>query len=321
MLNGTDVSYSQGSVNWHHLAPPSSGLRFAFAKATEGTQGMGSVDPTFRDNWPAMREAGLTRGAYHFANPHPTYGTSPEGLRRQARGEVEHFLSTVDGAGGMHHGDLPPTLDWEPQNTEGLNDAQLYDWVGYWVDAMAAEVGVKPIIYTGYFWKDRMAGYDSAFGCPLWLASYTAEPVVPKAWERESWTFWQHGEGSIAGIDRTALLDRFHGSYDQLEALTLGHGSAAHSAAAGHHHDEPGPRHVPAAAPLWHGRVLSEGLHGEDVRRWQEQMRRRGFVHLSVNGHYGPESAESCRWLELYLRLPPSGRVDERVWRATWQAA
>src|SRR4051794_197989 len=86
MLNGTDVSYSQGNVKWHRLAPSSSGLQFAFAKATEGTQGSGSVDPTFRDNWPAMREAGLTRGAYHFANPHPTYGTSPEELRRQARG-------------------------------------------------------------------------------------------------------------------------------------------------------------------------------------------------------------------------------------------
>src|SRR5262249_54534243 len=39
------------------------GVVFAFVKATEGTS---FKDPAFRENWSAMREAGIIRGAYHY---------------------------------------------------------------------------------------------------------------------------------------------------------------------------------------------------------------------------------------------------------------
>ena len=40
-----------------------SGHEFGFAKASEGT---GFTDSSFAHNWPAMRAAGVVRGAYHF---------------------------------------------------------------------------------------------------------------------------------------------------------------------------------------------------------------------------------------------------------------
>jgi hypothetical protein len=49
-------------------------------------------------------------------------------------------------------------------------------------------------------------------------------------------------------------------------------------------------------------------------------MRERGFAALSVDGIFGPACAQSCRWLELYLRRPPTGEVDQALWHATWGA-
>ena len=70
----------------------------------------------------------------------------------------------------------------------------------------------------------------------------------------------------------------------------------------------------------WNGRTLKLGEAGTDVREWQEQMRRRGFLRLSASGVYDAQSAESCRWLQLYLRVPVTGQVDKTLWDATWTA-
>ncbi len=61
---GIDVSHYQGEVDWSLVA--SGDVKFAFAKATEGTH---FTDDRFSRNWRHMQEVGLFRGAYHFARP------------------------------------------------------------------------------------------------------------------------------------------------------------------------------------------------------------------------------------------------------------
>lgn len=334
MLHGIDVSEWQGQLDWRHVRLPGQELSFAFTKSTEGVS---EVDPHFAHNWRGIRDAGLYRGAYHYATPHSTDGGSPGAIRAQAAAEAEHMLREIEAAGGLHDDDLPPALDLEYPTTN-LDGAQLHEWVGAWAETVHHHIAHRPIIYTGGLWKTKLASYTDAFGCPLWLAQY-GPPVVPRAWR--TWTFWQYTDtGHVDGISGSVDLDWFHGDRAQLEALTIGsdahHGDAHHehhepahvepAHAEPAHHEEHTPAHngaprLPAgrAAP-WRGRVLSEGVRGEDVKEWQEQMRRRGFVDLTADGIFGPQSAESCRWLQLYVKEPPTEQVDERLWHATWTA-
>ena len=80
---GIDVSHWQGDIHWPAVADD--GVRFAFMKATDGTD---YVDPTFASNRARARASGLEVGAYHFAKPDRLRrGRPPRGsaLRRRGR--------------------------------------------------------------------------------------------------------------------------------------------------------------------------------------------------------------------------------------------
>src|ERR1700687_2207685 len=61
---GMDVSHWQGAIDWDTVA--SSGIAFAFVKATEGTT---YRDPRFAFNYSEIARVGIFRGAYHFGRP------------------------------------------------------------------------------------------------------------------------------------------------------------------------------------------------------------------------------------------------------------
>ena len=60
-LTGIDVSKWQGQVNWSSVQQ--AGIAFTFVRATYGVS---EIDSSFNDNWQALKNAGITRGAYHF---------------------------------------------------------------------------------------------------------------------------------------------------------------------------------------------------------------------------------------------------------------
>jgi lysozyme len=53
-VQGVDVSHHQGPIDWRALA--GSGVRFAYIKATEGSD---YVDPAFAANWTEAARAGV----------------------------------------------------------------------------------------------------------------------------------------------------------------------------------------------------------------------------------------------------------------------
>src|SRR5438093_9144369 len=63
-LDGIDVSYHQGTVDWQQVG--AAGNRFAFVRATAGTL---TADSAYAANWSGARVAGVPAGSYHFANP------------------------------------------------------------------------------------------------------------------------------------------------------------------------------------------------------------------------------------------------------------
>src|SRR5260221_6953313 len=139
---GIDVSHYQGSVRWHDVA--SSEVRFAFAKASEGSS---AVDSYFSENWRGMQEAGLFRGAYHFGRP----GSDPET-------QAVHFQSVV---GALGFRDLPPVLDLEA--ADGHDGQHVLGWARAFVDKAEQLFGRRLIVYTGQFWRGPLGNPQDAY--------------------------------------------------------------------------------------------------------------------------------------------------------------
>ena len=200
-LDGIDVSYHQGTIDWGQVA--TAGKRFAFVRATAGTL---TADTAYATNRSGARAVGLAVGSYHFANP--------DTAMNDASNEASWFLRNATVASG----DLLPVLDFETAN--GLAPAALTAWAQTWLSQVSAATGVRPIIYTTpNFWATSMADTDwfARNGYPVvWIAHWTAasQPSVPAGrWGGNGWSFWQHSSsGIVPGITGAVDLDRFNGS-------------------------------------------------------------------------------------------------------------
>ena len=200
-VDGIDVSYHQGPINWPQVA--TAGKRFAFVRATAGTL---TADTAYWANRSGARAAGLAVGSYHFANPDPAFN--------DAGNEATWFLRNS----AIASGDLVPVLDFEVAN--GLDPASLTAWAQTWLTQVTAATGVRPIIYTTpKFWSTSMADTDwfarNGYSV-LWIAHWTTapQPSVPAGgWAGHGWSFWQHSSmGAVPGISGPVDLDRFNGS-------------------------------------------------------------------------------------------------------------
>ena len=205
--SGPDVSMYQGDVDWVQVRR--AGHELAIVKATEGRD---FKDPNFGPaRWAALEDARLIRGAYHFARPQPG---------RDPREEAEHFLETVEDAGGFASGDLAPVLDLEW--TKGLSAGELLDWARGFVDAVHDELAIRPIVYTGHFWRETMGDPPENLGCGLWLAAYVRDPRtwIPRAWAEPGLVLWQHTDrGTCPGVSGPCDMNEFRGPRSALDAV------------------------------------------------------------------------------------------------------
>ncbi len=97
-IHGIDVSKYQDVIDWESVKEMNVEgvqLQFAFIKATEGNN---NEDRYFKRNWRKAKDAGITRGAYHFFI-----------ATKSGKTQAENFIKTVD----LQPGDLPPVLDVE----------------------------------------------------------------------------------------------------------------------------------------------------------------------------------------------------------------
>ncbi len=196
---GIDISHFQGTVDWAKVK--SAGSAFAFTKATEG---LNTVDAMFSTNWPAMKEAGLLRGAYHFFH-----------ASEDATDQANHFMQIVQ----LEPGDLPPVLDLESGGLDGQSGSTLVEGAATWLGLVQQQTGFTPMIYVSPSFANEYL--ESKFGAyPLWVAEYgVSEPKTTNGWE--TWTFWQHSQsGTMSGVNGSVDLDTFNGSMAKLRAFT-----------------------------------------------------------------------------------------------------
>lgn len=195
---GIDVSAHSGQVDWTKVI--GEGYGFAFVKATEGVD---FKDSAFDDNWPAMKAAGMIRGAYHF------YVTEDD-----PTAQANFFIANVT----LEPGDLAPVVDVEVigHNTQ----PGLAERLATWLSVVEQHYGVKPIIYTSpSFWD---ANLDGSFGAyPLWIAEYGVNtPKMPTGWQ--TWHLWQwQGDATVAGVENSADLNRVNPEIDPTALLIL----------------------------------------------------------------------------------------------------
>ncbi|MFJ8307455.1 MULTISPECIES: lysozyme [unclassified Streptomyces] len=213
---GHDVSSHQKNVDWG--SAKDRGASFVYVKATESTT---YRNPYFGQQYDGARQAGLVRGAYHFAVPDQSSG----------RTQAAYFVR--NGGGWRRDGrTLPPALDLEhnPYGKDakggssdkcyGLSPAAMTDWITGFSDEVRLRTGRRPVIYTTARWWNDCTGGSRAFAAThaLWLARYAASPgALPAGWSY--WTFWQYanGSGSLPGDQNL-----FNGTFAQLERLAAG---------------------------------------------------------------------------------------------------
>ncbi|MFE6618741.1 lysozyme [Streptomyces sp. NPDC057740] len=208
---GHDVSSHQKNVNWQ--SAKGKGAQFVYVKATESHT---YRNPYFNQQYNGSRNAGLIRGAYHFALPDKSSG----------RAQAAHFVR--NGGGWRSDGwTLPPALDIEynpysEHKCYGLGKATMVGWIRSFSDEVKRLTGRRPVIYTTTHWWNTCTGASRAFASnhALWIARYDSATAgsLPAGWR--FWTIWQHdnGSGSLPGDQNL-----FNGSMAQLRKFARGY--------------------------------------------------------------------------------------------------
>jgi lysozyme len=200
-IHGIDVSWYQNLIDWpsvKEMKVRDVQIGFAFIKATEG---VGNVDRQFKRNWRKAKQAGITRGAYHFFLPN-----------KSGKTQAKNFIASVD----LQPGDLPPVLDIE--QLYGVRPDKMRKEVQDWLDAIEEYYHVKPIIYTYVNFYSRFMEKDFD-KYPLWAAHYH-EKNKPRI--NRPWLFWQHSEkGRVNGILTRVDFNVFNGDRSDFKNLLI----------------------------------------------------------------------------------------------------
>lgn len=200
-VRGVDVSHYQGQIDWNIIAKQ--GVTFAFLKATEGS---GTVDEYFAENWNNAREAGLYVGAYHFFS-----------FDSSAVTQAENFCAVVPDDADA----LPPVIDLEFYRSENLPEvADVQDNLRILLTSLQSTYGKKPIIYTTKTcWETYLQ--DTGLDYTLWIRSIFAKPSDDY---QPAWTFWQYNPRGIlegySGAERRIDLNLFRGNMNDFCAFS-----------------------------------------------------------------------------------------------------
>ena len=210
---GIDVSSAQGSINWAEVY--AAGVKFAFAKATEGNY---YEDTLFTANMVNGKAAGVQMGAYHYSRPDINCPST----------EATYFWNFAGGYIKSDGKSIYPVVNFE--TFEGVSCVSNYTaWFNTWsVDVKAKTATfLHPVLYTS------ACGGACLLTTSIGLSAFIANPssgVTSGPWSTceccnawdpctgNDWTYWQYGTGSINGITGTVDLDTFDGTLATLKS-------------------------------------------------------------------------------------------------------
>ncbi|PST22157.1 glycoside hydrolase [Mesorhizobium plurifarium] len=194
-VHGIDVSKWNGDIDWRKVK--SSGVSFAFIKATEGKD---RLDTRFHEYWQQARAVGLAYAPYHFF-----YFCST------ADAQADWFIANVPKS-AVH---LPPVLDveWNGESKtcrHRPSPETVRSEMKRFMDRLEAHYGKRPIIYTSVdFHRDNLVGAFNDYH--FWVRSVAKHPK--DIYVDRRWAFWQYtSTGVIPGIQGSTDINAFAGS-------------------------------------------------------------------------------------------------------------
>lgn len=228
IVRGVDVSQAQRPAACDWPRAYDAGIRFAWAKGSEGAGGAGAyVDSAAQQHLEQLGSTPILRGMYHVARPDNRDPSGP--WREDGRIEGEHAAATAIALGVAGPGHLPVAIDLEKYTT--ITDEQRDDFVRGLVDALERELGRLPLIYTGpnYWASQHTSGFASelrARGVLLWQVTYTPAGDPPRAIAGWPWSFWQYSGGGdfayappIPGLPNPVDQNVYRGTMAELRGL------------------------------------------------------------------------------------------------------
>lgn len=197
-VRGIDISRHQREIDWNELKGED--IRFVFIKATEGGD---YRDPAFLKNWSEAKQAGFTRGAYHFFT-----------FCRTGHEQAQNFIETVP----VEAETLPPAIDLEfGGNCSARPEREvLLKEISDFISEIERVYRRQPIFYVKYdSYKAYIKGEFENLG--LWIQDRFFYPELP---DKRKWMFWQYSSrGRVRGIQTYADLNVFNGSEKEFERL------------------------------------------------------------------------------------------------------
>ncbi|WP_407288896.1 lysozyme [Streptomyces sp. BP-8] len=207
-VSGVDVSSHNHHVSWSALRK--SGVRFAYVKATEGNN---YTNPYFAHQYRGSYSAGMIHGAYHFALPDHSSGSTQARYFADHGGDWSRDGRTLPGALDMEYNPYGATC-------YGKSSRAMVNWIQDFVETYREETGRDAVIYTSTNWWKRCTGNSGRFGHsnPLWVPRYgSSVGALPAGWRYHS--IWQHTSSGHPVGDR----NRFNGSFGRLKVFANGH--------------------------------------------------------------------------------------------------
>lgn len=194
VLNGVDVSYYQGTIDWN--AAKADGIEFAFIRV--GYRGYASAgnlrdDPKYVQNIQGALAAGIKVGVYIYSQATTT---------AEAVAEADFLLSRIGG----YNITFPVVLDFEYASVNGSVGGRLYD--AHLSQRQATDVciafcervasyGYTPMVYANKsMLRNNVYASEISSSYDIWLANYTYQTDY-----EGDYTVWQYtSSGDIKGI-------------------------------------------------------------------------------------------------------------------------
>ncbi|MEZ0230960.1 MAG: GH25 family lysozyme, partial [Planctomycetota bacterium] len=195
-VEGVDVSYHNGTIDWKKVQ--AAGIGFAFIRVSDG---LNLVDPQFTANWNGAKSVDIVRGVYQY------FRGSQSGVS-----QANLLLSKIGTQGAT---DLQPVCDIE--ELDGVSASTLVARVRDWMSTIQSKTGVTPIIYTSpAFWNSLNTSFPDN---DLWVAHWgVSAPTLPNGWA--GWNFWQYTDsGTVSGISGAVDRNVFQGTLADLRAF------------------------------------------------------------------------------------------------------
>jgi lysozyme len=187
-----DLSHWNIVQNFTEVAK--SGVSAVIHKASQGV----TMDPRYMSREFQAKNRGLLWGAYHFG----VQGHDPVQ-------QADWFLGVAGRSKVL-------ALDWEWNNADTMTGNQAAAFVA----RVQQKTGRWPLIYTSAAFLASIPRLVDPvlLNCELWLTGFTPSPVIPQQWATKGYRIWQHGLGSVSGIQGQVDLDTFNGTGEELVA-------------------------------------------------------------------------------------------------------